>query len=319
MSRTPGLEQLLRQRHVGDLGHAGVALRAAAAQHQHACRRRRRGRGRRCARAGPRSLSNTTARPAVLEQVRRRGGGLDDRAVGREVAAQHGDAGVGDQRLGARPDHRRVPDRARRRGGSTSGRPVTVIASGSSRSRTSRSTASRPPARWRSSMRNVPAGCRSTSSGTPEPMRSKSSSVRSTPSRPAIASRWTTAFVDPPTAASATIALRNDAARHDLCSAGGRRRPSRRRAGRSRAPARAGGCPGPGVPAMPGQRHAERLGDHAPSSTRCPSCCSARGCGSSTDSERRNSSSDSVPARTSSREPPDVGAAAERPRRGRCR
>ena len=35
MSRTPCLEQLLRQRQVGDLGHAGVAARAAAAEHQH--------------------------------------------------------------------------------------------------------------------------------------------------------------------------------------------------------------------------------------------------------------------------------------------
>ncbi len=31
-------EQLLRQRHVRHLGHAGVALRAAAAQHQHRVR-----------------------------------------------------------------------------------------------------------------------------------------------------------------------------------------------------------------------------------------------------------------------------------------
>ena len=47
-------------------------------------------------------------------------------------------------------------------------------------------------------------------SGTPAPVRSKSSSVRSMPRRPAIASRCTTELVDPPTAATATIALRND-------------------------------------------------------------------------------------------------------------
>ena len=68
-----------------------------------------------------------------------------------------------------------------------------------------------------------------------------------------------------------------------------------------------------------GQGHAERLGHAAPSSTRCPSCCSGRGCGSSTDSDLRKSSSESVPARTSSREPPDVGAAAQRASRGRSR
>ena len=44
-------------------------------------RRRRRGRDRRCGRAGPRSLSNTTARPRCCSSCGRRGGRLDDRAV----------------------------------------------------------------------------------------------------------------------------------------------------------------------------------------------------------------------------------------------
>src|ERR1035441_7319031 len=67
---------------------------------------------------------------------------------------------------------------------STRGAPVTVSALGSSRSRTSRSTACRPPARKKSSMRKRPAGCRSTSNGTCAPVRSKSSWRRSMPSRP---------------------------------------------------------------------------------------------------------------------------------------
>jgi len=84
---------------------------------------------------------------------------------------------------------------------------VTVSASASSRSRTSRSTARSPPARWKSSIKYRPAGWRSTSIGTRDPIRSKSSSVNSTPDLPAIARRWTTALADPPNAARETIAL----------------------------------------------------------------------------------------------------------------
>ena len=181
----------------------------------------------------------------------------------------------------ARRGSPRGPRSARRRGSRRAVRPVTVSAVGSSRSRTSRSTASRPPARWKSSIRNRPAGCRSTSSGTSAPVRSKSSRVSSTPSRPAIASRWTTALVEPPIAASATIALRNEPrVRTSL----GRRAScdhlDREPAGLVRSleqPAVRGRRAG-----HAGDRHAERLGHAAPSSTRCPSCCSARGCGSST-------------------------------------
>ena len=42
------------------------------------------------------------------------------------------------------------------------------------------------------------------------PSRSQSSSVRSTPMRPAIASRWTTALVDPPIAPLTMIAFSKD-------------------------------------------------------------------------------------------------------------
>ena len=44
----------------------------------------------------------------------------------------------------------------------------------------------------------------------PEPVRSKSSSVKSIPKRPAIASKWRTALVEPPIPARATIAFRNE-------------------------------------------------------------------------------------------------------------
>ena len=65
---------------------------------------------------------------------------------GREVAAQHGDAGVVAERRERGADDRRVPDLG---AGEvvTRGRPVTVIASGSSRSATWCSTARTPPAR----------------------------------------------------------------------------------------------------------------------------------------------------------------------------
>ena len=109
-------------------------------------------------------------------------------------------------------------------------------------------------------MRWVPAGWRSTRRGTPAPERSKSSSVRSIPRRPAMASRCTTALVDPPMAASATIALRKEPAVSTVL--------GRRSASTSSTASRpvAWACSsrrlsGAGVPAMPGQRHAERLGD----------------------------------------------------------
>ena len=86
-------QHLRRQRHVADLGHAGVALRAAVAQHHH---------------AGLVDVEALVVDPgvelldrvehdgaaAVLHQRRRRRARLDDRAARREVAAQDGDAGV---------------------------------------------------------------------------------------------------------------------------------------------------------------------------------------------------------------------------------
>src|SRR5690606_28857412 len=54
---------------------------------------------------------------AVAQQFGRGGGGLDDGAVGGEAAAQHGDAGVGQQRFGAPPDHGVVRDLGPLQGG----------------------------------------------------------------------------------------------------------------------------------------------------------------------------------------------------------
>ncbi len=219
-----------------------------------------------------------------------------------EVAAQHGDArrrSAGASSRGGSPRGPRC--RASNRGSSTSGRPVTVSAAGSSRSRTSRSTARQaagavevvhqePAGR----LRGRPAAARRRRS------RSKSSRLSSTPRRPAIASRCTTALVEPPIAASATIALRNDPRAED------RARPALlldhldRRAARSRGHVRAGGVSGAGVPADPGQRHARAPRRAGPSSRRCPSCCSGPCCGSSMTPTRGSRPDRASPARTSS-------------------
>ena len=64
-----------------------------------------------------------------------------------------------------------------------------------------------PPAAAKSSIRCSPVGLRFTSTGTSRPSVSKSSRLSGTPARPAIASRWTIAFVEPPIAAFALIAF----------------------------------------------------------------------------------------------------------------
>ncbi len=101
------------------------------------------------------------------------------------------------------------------------------------------------------------------------------------PSRPAIASRWITALVEPPIAARATIALWKDprvktwlgrrsavtistASRPAACEPSSSRLSGRRRCRRSRGSS----------PLVPRPR--------APSSRPCPSCCSGPCCGSST-------------------------------------
>ena len=54
--------------------------------------------------------SKTSGSAPVLEELRGRGGGLDDRAGRRQVPVQHGDARVRLERLGARTDDLPVPD-----------------------------------------------------------------------------------------------------------------------------------------------------------------------------------------------------------------
>ena len=68
-------------------------------------------------------------------------------------------------------------------------------------------TAGTPPAWWKSSIRYSPDGLRLARNGTLRESSSKRSSGRSKPSRPAIAGRWMTAFVEPPSAFSVAIAL----------------------------------------------------------------------------------------------------------------
>ena len=114
------------------------------------------------------------------------------------------------------------------------------------------------------------------------------------PSRPAIASRCTTALVDPPIAASATIALGNDLGQDVL----GRRlldhldgQPTR--LVRREQPAVGGGSAGEA-----GKRHAERLCDDRHRGGRAHRVAVALA--ADQDSDSRNRSSDIVPARTSS-------------------
>ena len=70
-------------------------------------------------------------------------------------------------------------------------------------------TAGIPPARSRSSNRYRPDGLTSARTGVRREISSKTSSGSSTPTRPARAMRWSTAFVDPPIAISTVIAFSN--------------------------------------------------------------------------------------------------------------
>ena len=95
--------------------------------------------------------------------------------------------------------------------------------------------------------------------GTSRESSSKRSSGRSMPSRPAIAGRWMTAFVEPPSACSVAMALWNAAgvriceSRRSSCTICTMRRPVMWASARRRESAA-------GIAAAPGQRRAERLG-----------------------------------------------------------
>ena len=155
------LQHLGRQRHVADLGHAGVALGPAVLQHQDAV-------------LVDVEVGVVDARVevvAVLEhhraavvhhQRRRRGARLDHRAARRQVAAQHADAGVRLERLRHRLDDARVE--VLRVGdvlahGLAAGGDVVEV------QRAARSPSSPPAGRRRS--RSPPSGARPKAAGSP--------------------------------------------------------------------------------------------------------------------------------------------------------
>ena len=77
----------------------------------------------------------------------------------------------------------------------------------SSWSRITSSTAIRPPAKWRSSIRYLPAGIRLQITGTSSLAAANESSESSWPKRRAIAIRWISELVEPEIAMSAMTAL----------------------------------------------------------------------------------------------------------------
>ena len=178
MSRTPARRSFGWQRHVAHLRHARVTTRDRSP----AARARCRGVTSSVGIVDPRlevlDRVEHERRAGVHQQLRRRSRRLHHRTLRAEVATEHRDPGLGDQRVVERTDHRRVAGRAAVATTSRIGVPDTVSASPSSRStRAPAMTAGRPPASKKSSIRRDPAGMMSTSSGKREPMRSKSSSV----------------------------------------------------------------------------------------------------------------------------------------------
>ena len=89
--------------------------------------------------------------------------------------------------------------------------PVTVRQSPCNKpaSSSARMTTGIPPTLSTSVITKRPNGLRSPSSGTRAPMRLKSSRESSTSASCAIASKWSTAFVDPPSAITTVIAFSN--------------------------------------------------------------------------------------------------------------
>ena len=92
MSRTPLLQQLRRQRHVADLGHARIALRAAVLQHHDAGLVDVEARRRRCARCRSSMVSNTTARPVCCIRSGEAAEGLMTAPSGARLPRRIGDA-----------------------------------------------------------------------------------------------------------------------------------------------------------------------------------------------------------------------------------
>src|SRR5207248_8691912 len=82
-------EELWRQRHITDLGHAGVSFGAAIFQHHHTSLVYVE-----CFIVDPRvkllNIFENDCAPAMLQQVRAGGGQFDDRSVWRQIAAENG-------------------------------------------------------------------------------------------------------------------------------------------------------------------------------------------------------------------------------------
>ena len=195
----------------------------------------------------------------MAQQLGRGSAALDQRAVGREAAAHDGDAALGRERLVERRDHRRG------RATSAPAKPSASVRAGDGQGVAVQRAAQlaqhgADPAGVVQLLDEVLArrAARSTSSGVRCEISWKRSSVSGTPTRPAIASRWITAFVPPPIAISTVIALSNASAVR-ICDGGG---PSSRELDRARARrlggARAGGVDGRDRRGA-GQAHAERL------------------------------------------------------------
>src|SRR5688572_14360529 len=102
-------EQLLRQWHVRNFRHPGIALGAAAAQHEHGVGIDIELRIVDAVVEVLDAVENQSA-SAVLNEVRRGGCGFDDGTGWSQVPAQHGDTAFGQQRLISKPDDLGVPD-----------------------------------------------------------------------------------------------------------------------------------------------------------------------------------------------------------------
>lgn len=141
-------------------------------------------------------------RGATMAQESRGRGRDDERPVGREVAAHHPQAAVDGRRGGG--IHERAPERDRRRRlvlPSHYWSPLGAVRS--TRSASVRMSAGTPPAAWKSARATVPTARRRPLRGRPRPLRRcPPGQAGRGPGSPVIASRCSTALVDPPIACS---------------------------------------------------------------------------------------------------------------------
>ena len=122
-------------------------------------------------------------------------------------------------------------------------------------------TTGTPPMRSMSTMWYLPCGLVSAMCGTRAATLLKSSSASSTRASAAMASRCSTALVEPPSAIVDGDGVLERLLGHDLPRAGCPARAGGRRPGPTRRRSRRGGGRGPGGDDEPGQRHADGLGD----------------------------------------------------------